>query len=174
RWLVLFAGVLVVTAVLAAIVLMMLFRSYRKTVLDSQSDQLMNISESVANNLEVYLESFQDLAEGLVVLDQFTEAREELLAGDALSMQNFLTEIAGERTDEIVYLCYTAASGESCAVGEDCSYTLSKSMGAGGVFQETEIMVDGDSAYYFSLSASDGADGSLVLYVPLETVYEKT
>ncbi|MCD8076782.1 MAG: hypothetical protein LUE63_00085, partial [Lachnospiraceae bacterium] len=66
RWLALFAAILAVTAVLAAIVLTMLFRSYRQTVLDSQSDQLMNISESVANNLEVYLESFQDLAEGLV------------------------------------------------------------------------------------------------------------
>ncbi|MCD8011524.1 MAG: ATP-binding protein [Lachnospiraceae bacterium] len=174
RWLALFAVILAVTAVLAAVVLAMLFRSYRKTVLDSQSDQLMNISESVANNLEVYLESFQDLAEGLVVLDQFTEARGELLAGDANPMQNFLTEIEGERTEEIVYLCYTAASGESCAVGEDRSYTLSKSMGAGEAFQETEIMVDGDGAYYFSLSASDEADGCLVLYVPLETVYEKT
>lgn len=169
------AGVaaLVIILAVSAMVLVNLFRHYQQALLDSQKDQLLNISESVANNIVVYLEGFQETAENLAGTTVFREAEETALRGEDAAMEVFLSEIRMNREQEIEALVYEAVDGAKVSAGSDEGFILCRDLGSGGAFQETAIWSDASGAFYFSLTANTD-EGRLVMYVPLDMVYEKT
>ncbi len=174
RELFLLISALVLASGLVIVALGLLFGHYRQTVLESQSDQLMNITQSVSHSLEVYLEEFQQLAVSYTDLDQFEEAEKELGAGDSSAMATFLDEAILDRQAEIASLSYEDATGRMVASGEAHTYTLFKSMGSSEIFTETTTVTDEDGAFYFCLLANTSCGGRVRLYLPMTVVYEKT
>ena len=171
-WLVILG--LMVVMLMAGGGLIYLFRSYQEATLASQKDQLINISESVANNIRVYLSNFQHTAESMVSIDQFSRAEEDFSAGNSASMERFLTQARLSRAEDISGLAYVAPDGKACSSGDAAGYHPHRLMGTDDTFQDLEIDRDANGIFAFRLSAAASGGGKLLLYIPLETVYDRT
>ena len=173
RFVIILAIILAGLLVLVAVILALEFRHHQQTILDSQKDRLINITESVANNIEVYLESFQRTAENLTALQQFQTAEDAASRGSLEPMNDFLAQAIQGRTDEISYACFTLGD-TVCEAGTRKDYSLHRNMGSDSQFQKLAVMTDETGSFYFRLSAASAAGGELSLLVPMQKVYEKT
>ena len=168
------ALLLIVLMAMAGGGLIALFRSYEDATLASQKDQLINISESVGNNIRIYLENFQHTADSMVSVDQFREAAGRFEEGEASAMQQFLDQARARRSEDICCLAYESADGRTCFSGAGAGYVPHKAMGTDESFRDLEIDRDEEGAFVFRISAVSGGGGRLLLYLPLNRVYEKT
>ena len=166
--------VLGILMIMAGAALLYLFRDYGKAILDTQKNQLLNISESVANSIEVYLANFQRRADGLLNLEQFETARTRMGEGHREAMEKLLEEAREGSPEEIACMRYVSGDGTSCLAGSPGEFRTVHEMGSGNGFQDTSICRDPEGVFYFRLSAADGNNGVLELYVPVRKVYENT
>ncbi len=165
---------LALAALLACGGLVYLFSNYRNVLLDSQKTQLMNISESVANSISVYLEDYQQTVRSIVSLDAFSDAETEFAAGHEAPLYSIIDHAGKVRGDEVICTIYESSSGQTLISGSDSSYTLHRELGSDNVFDDLRIEKDAEGNFCFRISAGTQAGGSLSFYLPLESVYGKT
>ncbi len=158
----------------AGTALLYLFRDYRETIFDSQKNQLINISESVANSIVVYLENYQKTVESIQHLEEYRQAEEEFRKGNHGPMEQLLEEERTVSPEEITCLRYTDTAKESCYAGTVDTFHQIRNMGSGRGFKEISTCSDADGILYFCLRADDEDGGILELYLPIRKVYEHT
>ena len=105
-WKGIFLLILILAIGIMGIVTYLLFHSFSDVILDTHRNNLMNITESAANNLEIYLRSFQVDTQSMLELTQFQEAEEACAKMDYEPMNRFLEEAISRRKNEIVYMSY--------------------------------------------------------------------
>ena len=165
---------LALAALLACGGLVYLFSNYRNVLLNSQKTQLMNISESVANSLSVYLEDYQQTVRSIVSLDAFAEAEQKLAFRNEAPLYDIIDHARKSRGGEVVCAVYESAAGQTLTTGTDSAFTLHRELGSDDVFEDLRIEKDVDGSFCFRVSAATQFGGSLSFYLPLESVYAKT
>ena len=165
---------LALAALLACGGLVYLFSNYRNVLLNSQKTQLMNISESVANSLSVYLEDYQQTVRSIVSLDAFAEAEQKLAFRNEAPLYDIIDHARKSRGGEVVCAVYESAAGQTLTTGTDSAFTLHRELGSDDVFEDLRIEKDVDGSVCFRVSAATQFGGSLSFYLPLESVYAKT
>ena len=176
RWKGIFLVILLGALVALGAVTYVLFHSFSSVILSTHTNQLSTITESAANNLEIYLHGFEAELESLLEIEQFREAEESCQRGDYASMDVFLEEAISARTDEMVYIRYYLAPMGYCAAAGDETreFYLAKVLGSDETFQMITIVKDQDGEYYFCVGAESAAGGWLFVYVSMRNVFEKT
>lgn len=172
-WLTTSAVILVLLLIACGAAIVSLVGSYRQSMLDAQKNQLLTISDGVANNLVGYLEDYQQEAVSATGMSAFREAEEETAAGRPEAMQGILNELRTGREQELFCVAYVPDAGDIMWEDSEHLFTLCRDMGRGGAFQDTGIYTDESGAYYFCLSA-EGRSGTLLFYIPLQEVYNRT
>ena len=165
---------LALAALLACGGLIYLFGNYRNVLLNSQKTQLMNISESVANSISVYLEDYQQTVKSIVSLETFSEAEKEFAAGNEAPLLDIIDHAGDVRGNEVVSIVYESPRGQKVFSGADKAFTLHRELGSDAIFDDLCIEKDADGNFCFRIRAVSGAGGSLSFYLPLDSVYEKT
>ena len=174
-WKGIFLLILILAIGIMGIVTYLLFHSFSDVILDTHRNNLMNITESAANNLEIYLRSFQVDTQSMLELTQFQEAEEACANMDYEPMNRFLEEAISRRKNEIVYMSYYQSPRGYCAnAGVDNLYSTTKLLGSDDIFEKIAIAKDTDGEYYFCVGAHSERDGWLYMYVSMRTVFEKT
>lgn len=165
---------LAVAMIMAASGLITLLQSYQTAMLESQKNQLINISESVSNNISLYLGNYQRSSEVLLNLDGFHDALSDFMKGDDRALVRFLEQVHRGRAEEITCLIYESPDGRVCEVGETETFTPHKELGSDDSFQMLRIDKDEKGNFYFRISATPVEGGRLYLYLPLITLYNRT
>ena len=122
---------LALAALLACGGLIYLFGNYRNVLLNSQKTQLMNISESVANSISVYLEDYQQTVRSIVSLESFSEAEKEFAGGNETPLFHIIDHAGDVRGNEVVSIVYESPRGQKVFSGADKAFTLHRELGQG-------------------------------------------
>ncbi len=169
------AAVVFAAAVLLFILVGNMIVENQKTMIETQSGQLRSISESVAANIEVFVEETKDDLAVETGLEQFRTAEAAFAEQNQKPMEETLEEFLREREGTVTGLVYEQGNlSISHWTQEERVLTLVSFMTEQTADTAISIWQDEEENCYLKLQRTTEAGGRLSCILSFNDIYEKT